>query len=100
MSDTVYPLPGGAVFVLDEGEVGELLRSDEMTNLVRTAANALATELGHQGVDTVWVDNYQTDRAAAAVTIPNHTDSAELKTGLLADAATRIGLDVRVRGGI
>lgn len=89
-----YPLAGGGSFELDEEGVGEILRSSQMTGIVREAANAVAVEVGLRGVDRVWVDHYKTDRSAASVTIPYSADS-ELKYGVLIDAATAAGLDVR-----
>lgn len=89
-----YPLAGGGSFELDEDGVGEILRSSQMVGIVREAANAVAVEAGLRGASQVWVDHYQTDRAAASVTIPYSPDS-ELKYGILIDAATAAGLDVR-----
>lgn len=93
----VYKLPGGATFELDEDGVGDLLRSSEMGGLVREAAHAVAAEVGRRGVETVWVDNYVTDRAAASVTVPYDRDT-ESKYGVLVDAATAAGLQVRSAG--
>lgn len=90
----VYKLPGGATFELDEDGVGDILRSPEMSGLVREAANGLAAELGARGVEQVWVDRYVTDRAAASVTVPYDRDT-EAKQGTLIDAATAVGLEVR-----
>lgn len=89
-----YPLAGGGSFELDEDGIGEILRSPQMAGIVREAANAVAVEAGLRGADQVWVDHYQTDRAAAAVTIPYSRDD-EIKYGILIDAATAAGLDVR-----
>lgn len=84
----------GASFNLDRAGIGEILRSADMAKAVGEATDALAGELRARGVDDVYVDTYVSDRAAATVTIPT-TASAELVDGVLIDAATAAGLDVR-----
>lgn len=90
----VYKLPGGAIFELDEDGVGDVLQSPAMAGIVREAAHGVALEVGRRGVERVWVDNYVTDRAAASVTVPYDRDT-EAKYGILLDAATAAGLEVR-----
>jgi hypothetical protein len=94
MTQFTYRLPGGATFVMDSAEVGALLKSNTLTDLLSEAANAVAQQLGARGVTTVWVDRYTTDRKAAAVTIPGYGTGAEMIHGLLADAAASVGLEV------
>ena len=91
----VFLLPNGAQLMLDYDGIGEVLRSADMQGVMAEFANALAAELGGRGVERVWVDTYTTDRGAASVTIPDYSGDDELKWGLLADAATAIGLEVK-----
>lgn len=90
-----YP---GVQLHLDYRALGDVLRSTAMRNLMTETAQALAQELGNRGVDRVWVNAYTTDRAAASVTIPEHSVDREIRDGLLTNAATAIGLEVRQRG--
>lgn len=105
---TVYNLPGGATFELDNEGVGEVLRSAPIEKLVRDAAHQLAAEVGRRGGTLVYVDTYYTDRVGAAVTLANYrlgphfatfryTPNDEAKYGVLIDSATAVGLQVRSR---
>ncbi len=96
-----YDLGGGGELHLDYGAVGELLRSPGMQGLMAQAAHAVAgIALGGEGVQQVWVDTYTTDRGAASVTIAvRGGDDAELKYGILSDAALQVGLEYAQKAG-
>lgn len=96
-----YELPNGGELVLDYAAVGKFLRSPQMRGLMGEAANAIAAiALGGEGVERVWVDTYTTDRGAAAVTIAvKGGDDAEVKYGILSDAALQAGLEYAQKGG-
>lgn len=81
------------VFEPDGQGIGEILRGAPMAAAVAAAAEAVADELRARGVETVYVDYYTTDRAAAAVSIPSSV-GAELKSGRLLDAASAAGLEI------
>lgn len=81
------------VFEADSKGIGEILRDAPMAAAVAAAAEAVADELRARGVDTVYIDYYVTDRAAAAVSIPASV-GAELKSGRLLDAASAAGLEI------
>lgn len=80
------------VFEPDGKGIGEILRGAPMAAAVSAAAEAVAEELRSRG-ETVYVDYYVTDRAAAAVRIPSSI-GAELKNGRLLDAASAAGLEI------
>lgn len=97
MTEYIFPLNNGGEFHLDSNAVSKFLVSPEMVSVMQETADKLARELGRRGVDRVWIDRYGRSRAAAAVTVPGHTTGAEMITGLLADAARSIGLEVNLR---
>jgi hypothetical protein len=75
-----YQLEGGGELHLDYDAVGALLRSSAMQGLM--------------------ADAYTTDRGAASVTIAvRGGDDAELKYGILSDAALQVGLEYAQKGG-
>lgn len=92
-----YQLENGGELHLDYDAIGKLLKGPLMQGLMAEAANAVAAiALGGEGVQTVWVDTYTTDRGAAAVTIAvRGGDDAEVKYGILSDAALSAGLEYR-----
>ena len=96
-----YELENGGELVLDYEAVGRFLKSRAMQGLMADAANAIAAiALGGEGVERVWVDTYTTDRGAAAVTIAvRGGDDAELKYGILSDAALQVGLEYAQKAG-
>jgi hypothetical protein len=96
-----YQLEGGGELHLDYDAVGALLRSSAMQGLMADAAHAVAAiALAGEGVERVWVDTYTTDRGAASVTIAvRGGDDAELKYGILSDAALQVGLEYAQKGG-
>lgn len=96
-----YDLPGGGELHLDYEAIGKFLKSPAMRGLMQEAANAVAiTALAGEGVERTWVDTYTTDRGAAAVTIAVKGGSdAELKYGILSDAALAVGLDYAQKAG-
>lgn len=93
--------PDGGELHLDYAAVGKVLRGAPMQALMADAANAVAAiALGGEGVQSVWVDTYTTDRGAAAVTIAVvGGDDAEIKYGILSDAALQVGLEYAQKGG-
>lgn len=97
----VYKLEGGGELQVDYEGVGRLLRSRQMRGLMQEAANAVAAiALGGEGVQQVWVDTYTTDRGAASVTISVvGGDQAEVKYGILSDAAISVGLEYAQKAG-
>ncbi len=90
-----YDLPNGGELVLDYEAIGKLLRSPGMRGLMAEAATSIAAiALNAEGVERVWVETYTTDRGAAAVTIAvRGGEDAELKYGILSDAALAAGLE-------
>lgn len=78
---------------LDYAGIGRVLRSSEMAAAVQSAAGAVAAALP-AGVQ-VTVDPHTTDRAAATIVVTGHTGPAESKSGMLATAASRAGLEYR-----
>lgn len=90
-------------FTLDRAGVGEILRSAEMAGAVDELARQIAADV-RAGIadpdvaDTVDVDSYVTDRAAASITIAHPMGMPlQAKHGVLTGAAASLGLDVRSR---
>lgn len=96
-----YSLPGGGELHLDYAAIGRFLKGPAMQGLMaEQAANVAAIALAGEGVERVWVDTYTTDRGAAAVTIAvKGGEDAELKYGILSDAALAAGLEYAQKGG-
>lgn len=96
-----YALEGGGELVLDYQAIGTFLKSPQMRGLMQEAANAVAViATSGEGVERVWVDTYTTDRGAAAVTIAvKGGEDAELKYGILSDAALSAGLEYAQKAG-
>lgn len=90
-----FKLEGGGELVTDYAAIGKLLRGAPMQGLMAEAAHAVAGVAGSgEGVERVWVETYTTDRGAAAVTIAvRGGDDAEVKYGILSDAALSVGLE-------
>jgi hypothetical protein len=92
---------GGAVR-LDHGGIGSLLKSNEMQELVRDTADAVAENVASQGLTTeagenvtAEVEPYITDRAAAAVMIDGPWGlGMQARHGALTKAASAAGLEV------
>lgn len=96
-----YDLPGGGELHLDYAAIGKFLKSPGMRGLMAEAANAVAAiALGGEGVERVWVETYTTDRGAASVTIAvRGGNDAEVKYGILSDAALSAGLEYAQKAG-
>lgn len=96
-----YELENGGELHLDYDAVGRFLKGPAIQGLMAEAANSVAAiALGGEGVERVWVDTYTTDRGAAAVTIAvRGGDDAELKYGILSDAALQAGLEYAQKAG-
>ena len=75
---------------LDHRGIDITLNSPEFAAAVNEAAGAIA---GLVGPDAI-VDEYRTDRRAAAVTVPAERQTRD---GALTRAAAQVGLDVRQR---
>lgn len=92
-----YEFGDGGELHLSYDAIGDLLRGPLMQGLMaETANNVAAIALAGEGVERVWVDTYTTDRGAAAVTIAvRGGENAELKYGILSDAALSAGLEYR-----
>jgi hypothetical protein len=60
--------------------------------LARDAIDDLARKVADQAGDGAVMDTYTTDRAVAAVSVPN---AAQAKDGVLTRAASAAGLEVR-----
>lgn len=73
---------------LNRKNVGALLKSPEFAAMVNKAAHAVAADIG----DEAKVDEYTTDRKAAAVSVPAHLQATE---GALTRSAGKLGLEVR-----
>lgn len=81
---------------LDYSEIGRVLRSPEAAALVANAAEVVAGNI--KGSADVYVDHYETDRAAASVTLADSRAlDRELLTGQLAEAARSAGLEVHAQ---
>ena len=78
----------------------QVLNSPEVAELVRVKANEVAGRLlsAHLSDAYVVVDSYETDRAAASVTI-RHKDAKgwQARDGLFTRAAAAVGLQMRAR---
>jgi len=96
-----YEFGEGGELVLDYDAIGKLLRGAPMQGLMAEAANSVAAiALGGEGVQRVWVETYTTDRGAAAVTIAvTGGEDAEIKYGILSDAALSAGLEYKQKAG-
>lgn len=73
---------------LDHRGIEITLTSPEFAAAVNAAAGAIAAEIGPDAL----VDEYTTDRRAAAVTVPAERQTRD---GALTRAAARAGLDVK-----
>lgn len=78
---------------IDYAGIGRILRSSEMAAAVDGAAQAVAAALPSSA--EVYVHPFTTDRAGAVVIAAGNTPGNESKSGLLASAATRAGLEFR-----
>ena len=79
---------------LDYGAIGGVLRSDDVARIVRGKADEVAANLRNGGAARTFVEEYTTDRAAAAVNIVDWNAAHELKYGDVFDAAAAAGLEV------
>lgn len=68
--------------------------AEVINQLAAPHVNALARQVGGNAGDDAEVDDYTTDRAAAAVTVPA---DQQAKDGVLTRAAAAAGLDVRLK---
>lgn len=81
---------------LDHEGFAELLKSEDMANLVEQLATAVAANI--PGDLPVEVDTYVTDRWAASVTITHPTAMLyQTRDGVLTGAAAAAGLEVKSR---
>jgi hypothetical protein len=85
-------------FKRDVAGIGRILRSADAAAMVRGAAERVAADAEASSGLPVEVEEYTTDRAAAAVVITHPAGLAEqAKHGTLTRAAAAIGLEVRAR---
>ena len=86
---------------LDHRGIEQLLKSAAMANAVAARAEEIAGQVRAQRSDAdVVVDRYETDRAAASVTVRDVRAQAwQARDGLLTRAAAGAGLEVTERGG-
>jgi len=68
--------------------------AEVLKELAAPAINALANQIAAQAGEDAEVDEYTTDRAAAAVKVPAHQQA---KDGVLTRAAAAAGLEVRAK---
>lgn len=97
-----YELAGSSAELhLDYEAVGRFLKSPAMRGLMAEYANTVAAiAIDGEGVQNVWVETYTTDRGAAAVTIAvRGGNDAEVKYGILSDAALQAGLEYAQKAG-
>lgn len=81
----------GVKIRLDSKAIRTLLQKDPAINgMVDSAAKVLAANIG----ESAEVDDYQTDRAAAAVSVPAEDQARD---GALTRAAAAVGLKVKVK---
>jgi hypothetical protein len=66
--------------------------AEVLKQLAAPHINALARQIASQAGDDAEVDEYTTDRAAAAVSVPAHQQATD---GVLTRAAAAAGLEVR-----
>lgn len=77
-----------AKFRLNYKGGAEVLKSPEVAGLINTEINAIADDIG----DDAEVDEYTTDRAAGAVSVPPALQASD---GALTRAAAKRGLEVK-----
>jgi hypothetical protein len=84
---------------LDSGGIQKLLNSDPVASAVHDLAEQIATQVrGQKPEADVVVDRYQTDRAAASVTIRDVRGRTwEVRDGVLTRSAASVGLEVTGR---
>lgn len=73
---------------LDHRGIEITLNSPDFAAAINQAANEIAANVGPDAI----VDEYRTDRRAAAVTVPAERQTRD---GALTRAAAQVGLDVR-----
>lgn len=78
---------------IDRGAVADLLLSEPFRNITNEAARDIGEKAGGRRKGVI-VDEYTTDRTAAAVKVPA---ARQAKSGALTRAAAAAGLEVRVR---
>ena len=78
---------------LNRAEIKRLLKSPEFRKLATAAANDIGEKAGGKRKGVI-VDEYTTDRTAAAVKVPT---IRQTKSGALTRAAAAAGLEVRSR---
>lgn len=74
---------------LNHATAAKLLRSPEFARLVNTVADQVAHALDDE--DGGFIEEYTTDRGAAAVLVPAHVQA---RSGALTRAAAAVGLNV------
>lgn len=84
-----------ATYKRDSAGIAEVLKSPEVAAAVRELAETIAGEVRAQVDAEVVVDAYETDRAAASVTIRDSRGRLwEVRDGVLTRAAKNAGLEV------
>jgi len=85
-------------FKRDSKGIAEILKSSEMAAAMRAKADEIASSVRSSVDAEVVVDSYQTDRAAASVTIRDARGRLwEVRDGVLTRAASSAGLEVTRR---
>lgn len=92
---------GDLVIHMDSDGIEEVLRSPEMADLMLSTAEEIdGAMLPLPDGDPVVIDQYETDRQAASVTIAHPLGKLwQARDGVLTKAAAAVGLDVKEKRG-
>jgi hypothetical protein len=94
-----FALPEGGELRIDYAGLGLVMKSPGVQAELNRRAAAMTSILAEEAKGRIWVERYTTDRAVVSVTIgiEGGAANAELKTGIISDAALRAGLEVKTR---
>lgn len=96
-----FELPHGGELRVDYAGLGRIMKSPGVQSVLNQRAAAMAAILNDDAKGRTWVESYTTDRRVVAITVgvEGGADNAELKSGILSEAALAVGLEVKLKGG-